>query len=266
MIADSVALPASSSGREVVYDAEHFFDGFKREPRLRAARRCARRREAGADCLVLCDTNGGCLPDEVAAIVADRRRGASSATPARHPRPQRRRAGGRQHAGRGAARARRRCRARSTATASAAATPTSSRSSPTCSSRWASSCMPRRQTWRGCASSRASSPSWPTCEPDDHAAVRRRRAPSPTRAACTSPATAKRHAGLRAHRPGAGRQRAPRLVVSELGGPWRTCCGGPRSSAIELEGVARRASSSQLISSSRRGLPASRAPRPRSSS
>jgi len=53
------------AGREVVYDAEHFFDGYKDGPEhamatLRAAV------EGGADWLVLCDTNGGCLPSEVA--------------------------------------------------------------------------------------------------------------------------------------------------------------------------------------------------------
>ena len=67
MVADSVAFPAAS-GRELVYDAEHFFDGYKDDPAyalatLRAAR------DAGASTLVLCETNGGALPDEVIAIV-----------------------------------------------------------------------------------------------------------------------------------------------------------------------------------------------------
>jgi 2-isopropylmalate synthase len=58
-----------SRGREVVYDAEHFFDGYKDDPAyalatLRAAH------EGGADWLVLCDTNGGSLPSEVGRIVA----------------------------------------------------------------------------------------------------------------------------------------------------------------------------------------------------
>src|SRR2546423_4376651 len=57
MIRDSVAYP-KSQGREMIYDAEHFFDGHKQNPEyalqtLRAAW------EAGASTLVLCDTNGG---------------------------------------------------------------------------------------------------------------------------------------------------------------------------------------------------------------
>jgi 2-isopropylmalate synthase len=67
MVADSVAFPAAA-GRELVYDAEHYFDGYKDDPAyalatLRAAR------DAGASTLVLCETNGGALPDEVTAIV-----------------------------------------------------------------------------------------------------------------------------------------------------------------------------------------------------
>ncbi|HUI29227.1 MAG TPA: citramalate synthase [Candidatus Acidoferrales bacterium] len=60
------------SGKEVVYDAEHFFDGFKSNPEyalktLRAAE------SAGADFIVLCDTNGGTLSNEVEAIVKNAR-------------------------------------------------------------------------------------------------------------------------------------------------------------------------------------------------
>jgi 2-isopropylmalate synthase len=67
MIADSVAF-CRKSGREVFYDAEHFFDGCVHHPEyaiqtLRAAR------DAGASVLILCDTNGGRLPDEIAAAV-----------------------------------------------------------------------------------------------------------------------------------------------------------------------------------------------------
>ncbi|MEI6892014.1 MAG: citramalate synthase [Pontiella sp.] len=57
------------NGREVIYDAEHFFDGYKDDPRyalssLKAAV------WGGADVLVLCDTNGGTLPNEVFEISA----------------------------------------------------------------------------------------------------------------------------------------------------------------------------------------------------
>jgi 2-isopropylmalate synthase len=55
------------AGREVVYDAEHFFDGYKdgAEHALGTLRAAV---EGGADSLVLCDTNGGCLPSEVTGI------------------------------------------------------------------------------------------------------------------------------------------------------------------------------------------------------
>jgi 2-isopropylmalate synthase len=54
-------------GKRVIYDAEHFFDGFKdnEEYALKTLRTAA---EAGADTLVLCDTNGGTLPTELASI------------------------------------------------------------------------------------------------------------------------------------------------------------------------------------------------------
>jgi 2-isopropylmalate synthase len=69
MIADSVRFIVDR-GRESVYDAEHFFDGFKADrdyalSTLRAAR------EAGSRTLVLCDTNGGTLTKELVEIVGD---------------------------------------------------------------------------------------------------------------------------------------------------------------------------------------------------
>ena len=66
MVGDSVAF-CRQGGREVVYDAEHFFDGYKSD----AAYALATLRAAlagGATSLVLCDTNGGCLTDEVGDI------------------------------------------------------------------------------------------------------------------------------------------------------------------------------------------------------
>ncbi len=54
--------------QELFFDAEHFFDGFKARPEY--GLQCLRKAwEAGADVLVLCDTNGGCLPDDIAEIV-----------------------------------------------------------------------------------------------------------------------------------------------------------------------------------------------------
>ncbi len=67
MVGDSVAFPRAA-GRELVYDAEHYFDGYKDDPAyalatLRAAR------DAGASTLVLCDTNGGTVTDELVEII-----------------------------------------------------------------------------------------------------------------------------------------------------------------------------------------------------
>src|SRR5829696_8857276 len=69
MIADSVGFVVDR-GREAVYDAEHFFDGYRADrdyalSTLRAAR------QAGARTLVLCDTNGGTLTDELVRILGD---------------------------------------------------------------------------------------------------------------------------------------------------------------------------------------------------
>lgn len=68
MVKDSVAF-LKAAGREVIFDAEHFFDGFK-ENRSYALQVCATAAEAGADVVVLCDTNGGAMPDETAQAVA----------------------------------------------------------------------------------------------------------------------------------------------------------------------------------------------------
>jgi 2-isopropylmalate synthase len=55
---------------EIVYDAEHFFDGFKSDGNYALAT-VKRAQEAGADCIVLCDTNGGTLPGELEDIITD---------------------------------------------------------------------------------------------------------------------------------------------------------------------------------------------------
>jgi len=72
MIRDTVAY-LKAAGLEVLFDAEHFFDGYKLDPdyALASARTAA---EAGADIVVLCDTNGGTLPSEVGRIVSATRR------------------------------------------------------------------------------------------------------------------------------------------------------------------------------------------------
>ena len=72
MIADSLAY-LKSRGRRVFFDAEHFFDGFKSNPdyALQVVRVSA---GAGAECVILCDTNGGTLPHEIADIVAATKR------------------------------------------------------------------------------------------------------------------------------------------------------------------------------------------------
>jgi len=69
MAGDSVAY-LREAGLRVFFDAEHFFDGYRRDANF-ALRVLATAEEAGAEVLVLCDTNGGTLPDEVSRIVAD---------------------------------------------------------------------------------------------------------------------------------------------------------------------------------------------------
>ncbi len=67
LIGDTVA-EAVGRDVDVLFDAEHFFDGYRRNPEY--ALSCLRRaRTAGASWLVLCDTNGGTLPEQIAAIV-----------------------------------------------------------------------------------------------------------------------------------------------------------------------------------------------------
>ena len=72
MIRDSVAY-MKGQGKVVFFDAEHFFDGFRdnAEYALECLRAAA---EAGADCLVLCDTNGGTITSKVIEAVAAARR------------------------------------------------------------------------------------------------------------------------------------------------------------------------------------------------
>ncbi|MBI5694230.1 MAG: citramalate synthase [Nitrospirae bacterium] len=69
MIADSISF-LKANAEEVFYDAEHFFDGYKANPEYAVATLKAAK-DAGADCLVLCDTNGGTLTWDLAAIIED---------------------------------------------------------------------------------------------------------------------------------------------------------------------------------------------------
>ncbi|MCA9099781.1 MAG: citramalate synthase [Pirellulales bacterium] len=66
MIAESVQF-LRDAGREVIYDAEHFFDGWKANPQY-ARKTIEAAVEAGAGTVVLCDTNGGSLPEEIAEL------------------------------------------------------------------------------------------------------------------------------------------------------------------------------------------------------
>jgi 2-isopropylmalate synthase len=68
MIRDTVAH-LRRNGRDVIYDAEHFFDGFRTNPDYALAT-VAAAAEAGADTVVLCDTNGGTLPFDIPEVFA----------------------------------------------------------------------------------------------------------------------------------------------------------------------------------------------------
>jgi 2-isopropylmalate synthase len=69
MARDSIAF-LRSQGRRVFFDAEHFFDGYRSDPGF-AMRVLEAAEEAGAERLVLCDTNGGMLPFDIARIVKE---------------------------------------------------------------------------------------------------------------------------------------------------------------------------------------------------
>jgi 2-isopropylmalate synthase len=72
MIADSVAY-CKRAGHEVFYDAEHFFDGLRHNSRY-ALQTLVAAQDAGASVIILCDTNGGTLPEEIADGVKQARR------------------------------------------------------------------------------------------------------------------------------------------------------------------------------------------------
>lgn len=69
MIEETVAF-LKRNGREVIFDAEHFFDGYKHHPEYAMQTLFAAER-GGADSICLCETNGGAFPDEVYRIVSE---------------------------------------------------------------------------------------------------------------------------------------------------------------------------------------------------
>ena len=120
MIGDSVRY-LREAGREVVYDAEHFFDGWKQDPDY-AVRTLRAAVEAGAGIVVLCDTNGGSMPEEIAEMT--RLVVGPAVDTGRDPLPQRLCPGSRQFAWRRSTRGPLRFRARSMALVNGVATPT----------------------------------------------------------------------------------------------------------------------------------------------
>lgn len=75
LIADSISY-LRSRGRQVFYDAEHFFDGYKTDPAY-AMKTIQTAAEAGAERIVLCDTNGGTMPWDIGEIFAEVRKNCS---------------------------------------------------------------------------------------------------------------------------------------------------------------------------------------------
>lgn len=69
MITDSVSF-LKKHGRKVIFDAEHFFDGYKKNPDY-ALKSIMSAQEAGAEWIVLADTNGGTLPEELKKIISE---------------------------------------------------------------------------------------------------------------------------------------------------------------------------------------------------
>ena len=69
MIYDTISY-LKKQGKEVIFDAEHFFDGYKHN-KAYSIEALLNAEAAGADCLALCETNGGAFPDEVYEIVKE---------------------------------------------------------------------------------------------------------------------------------------------------------------------------------------------------
>lgn len=69
MISQSISY-LKGKGREVFFDAEHFFDGYRRNPDY-ALRTIQAAADGGADIIILCDTNGGSMPGEIETVIRD---------------------------------------------------------------------------------------------------------------------------------------------------------------------------------------------------
>ncbi|HPD25963.1 MAG TPA: citramalate synthase [Candidatus Marinimicrobia bacterium] len=69
LIRESIAY-LKSKGKEVIYDAEHFFDGYKNNAEY-AIQTLQTAQSAGADLITLCDTNGGALPADISRIISE---------------------------------------------------------------------------------------------------------------------------------------------------------------------------------------------------
>ncbi|MGM9971115.1 MAG: citramalate synthase [Anaeroplasmataceae bacterium] len=69
MIKDTISF-LKANGKEVIFDAEHFFDGYKHNKDY-ALKSIKTAEASGASCICLCDTNGGCFPDEIYNIVSE---------------------------------------------------------------------------------------------------------------------------------------------------------------------------------------------------
>ena len=69
MIRETVAF-LKEKGRSVIFDAEHFFDGYREDPDY-ARQTVLAARDAGADRIILCDTNGGTFPEEIGRVTGE---------------------------------------------------------------------------------------------------------------------------------------------------------------------------------------------------
>ena len=199
---------------EVIFDAEHFFDGYRRQPRVRARLPRGRGRRRAPTLLCLCDTHGGSAAG-AASPTATTRGARRARDAARHPLPQRRRARRRQLARGGRARRACRCRARSTASASAAATPTSCSVDRQSAAEARLPLRRRRRSSRRCRGSSHFVDELANREPDKRQAYVGQSAFA-HKGGLHVAAVQQNAADLRAHRPGARRQPPARAGLRPL--------------------------------------------------